>query len=270
MKKPRRASGSSTLRKASSGEARRVAADLQRPLADGLEGGAQRLHRERQRIDHRADDEAGEGEGQGADAEGVQRRHQRAVRAQRDQQVEAQHRRRQHDRHRRDRGHRLLQPGAAPRQPPGERRRQHQQDCRRDSRELSGEPDGVLHASPDLVAVAPDDRQRLRAAAGTARKARAAGFLSPFHSRIACWSIGACSDAGTSQREPPPGPAITCESATKPSSAAPRLHELVGLGDRGALDDLRLQPRRRRPSWSWSGSPRRRRAPRSDRRWRAC
>ena len=93
---------------------------LHRPLADALERGLQRLHHEGQRVDHRANHEAGEGEGQ--QAEGLGERSEWASRSHQHEQVEAEHRGRQHERQRHQRADRRFHPGASAREPPGDRR----------------------------------------------------------------------------------------------------------------------------------------------------
>src|SRR6185312_550412 len=60
--KPGRASGTATVQKASEGVARNV----KRPLPDGFESVANRLHDERHGVEHRADDQRLERERQGA------------------------------------------------------------------------------------------------------------------------------------------------------------------------------------------------------------
>jgi hypothetical protein len=126
-------------------EAPSVGGGLQRFVADGDEGVAQRLDRERQRIDQRADHQAFEGEGQGADPERMQQGDQRALRAQGDQQVEAQHGRGQDDRQGHQRPDRRLPARPPPGQPPGQGRGQDQQQDRGDPGQLDRQPRDLEH-----------------------------------------------------------------------------------------------------------------------------
>ncbi|MNE80846.1 hypothetical protein D3C80_1774540 [compost metagenome] len=94
--------------------------DFERAVADGGEGILQRLHDKGHRINHRADDQAGETEHHGAQPQGLGSLTDKTMRAQGQQQVKTDHRRWQYQ----GQGHHRTDGAAQARtrasQPPGD------------------------------------------------------------------------------------------------------------------------------------------------------
>ena len=147
------------MRKASSGEARRLAAASIGPRAYGFERALKRLHHEGQRIEDGGDDQAAEGKGESVAGNVDPEATQKGRGAEDDEQVEAEHGGRQDERQRRD----CLDGGLEARgrrgEPPGDGRPQDEQDDGGDERQMEREPERseVGHGSVHGVAETFDD-----------------------------------------------------------------------------------------------------------------
>ena len=119
------------------------AGGLEDPFIELAEGVLDRLHHEGQGVEHRADHQAAEGEGEGLPTQRQPGPADDAVGRQGDQQIKTQHRGRQHQGER----HHSLYHGppvtAAATQPPGQRGAEQQQDECSDQGEPQGDPEGA-------------------------------------------------------------------------------------------------------------------------------